>query len=221
MLENLNSAQVLRKSSVIKQSARVFLGDAVNGALGKLEANSVDFVITSPPYPSEHDYTRLTRLELVFANFIQDNDDLREIRKRLLTSCTRNVYAGDNNAKYVKRFPCVQRLIRKIESKAKKSSHGFARLYGRVTGEYFGGMLLHLQKVAKVLRPGGLCAYVVGDQASFFSVQIRTAEILSRIASSKQCRLKRVGLVRLGSLRGTTGQRRRNFEWLLILEKEA
>lgn len=220
VIENLNAMLTLRNTVGAQPTAKVVLGDSVNGALEKIRASSVDFVITSPPYPSEHDYTRLTRLELVLANFVKDQQDLREIKKRLLRCCTRNIYADDNNEQYVKRFPSIQKLIKEIDSKAKKHSHGFARLYGRVTGEYFGGMLLHLKKVARILRPGARCAYVVGDQASFFSVQIKTADILARIASSEQCGLKKVGLIRLGSLRGTTGQRRKNFEWLLLLEKE-
>jgi len=221
VIENLDAVRALRTSIKVQPSAKVVLGDSVNGAIEKLGKNSVDFVITSPPYPSEHDYTRLTRLELVLTSFVKDKHDLRAIKKRLLRCCTRNIYAEDNNEQYVKRFPSVQKLIKEIDAKAKKRSHGFARLYGRVTGEYFGGMLLHLKKVSRVLRPGALCAYVVGDQASFFSVQIKTADILARIASSEQCGLKKVGLVRLGSLRGTTGRRRENFEWLLILEKES
>src|SRR5437660_1232579 len=35
-----------------------------------LEPNSIDAVITSPPYPNEKDYTRTTRLESVLLGFI-------------------------------------------------------------------------------------------------------------------------------------------------------
>ncbi|MDO9120601.1 MAG: DNA methyltransferase, partial [Anaerolineaceae bacterium] len=37
-----------------------------------LEPKSIDAVITSPPYPNEKDYTRTTRLESVFLNFINN-----------------------------------------------------------------------------------------------------------------------------------------------------
>lgn len=59
-----------------------------------LSKESVDAVFTSPPYPNEKDYTRTTRLESVLLGFIKNNDDLRDIKKGLLRSNTRNVYKG-------------------------------------------------------------------------------------------------------------------------------
>lgn len=52
----------------------------------------------------------------------------------------------------------------------------------RVTKLYFGGMFRHLQDLRTVLKPGAQLAYVVGDQASYLQVMIRTGEILSDIA---------------------------------------
>ncbi len=60
---------------------------------------------------------------------------------------------------------------------------GFERLYGRVTQLYFGGMARHFSDLKSVLRPGAQLAYVVGDQASYLRVMIRTGDILAEIAS--------------------------------------
>jgi DNA modification methylase len=218
--DNLRTVEAWRCTHNRKTPAKVIFGDSVNGALDRLRKSSVGFVITSPPYPNEHDYTRLTRLELVFAGFLNSPNDVRKIKRRLLRCCTRNIYCDDSNSRYVARFRSIQKVIGRVEQKAQGYSHGFARLYGRVTGEYFGSMLLHLKKVSRVLKPGGMCAYVVGDQASFFSVQIKTAELLSKIAASKGCGLKTIDIIKLGSLKGTRGRRRNNFERLLLLRKE-
>jgi len=59
---------------------------------------------------------------------------------------------------------------------------GFERLYARLTKLYFGGMARHLASLRRVLRPGAQLAYVVGDQASYLRVMIRTGQILARIA---------------------------------------
>ena len=56
---------------------------------------------------------------------------------------------------------------------------GFERLYPRVTQLYFGGMARHLASLRPVLRPGARLAYVVGDQASYLRVMIRTGQLLA------------------------------------------
>ena len=58
--------------------SKVHLTDARN--LDVLEPNSVDAVITSPPYPNEKDYTRTTRLKSVLLGFINSKEELRELR---------------------------------------------------------------------------------------------------------------------------------------------
>src|SRR5262249_18492884 len=59
---------------------------------------------------------------------------------------------------------------------------GFERVYARVTRLYFGGIARHLSSLWRVLRPGARLAYVVGDQASYLQVMIRTGEILADLA---------------------------------------
>ena len=43
-------------------------------------------------------------------------------------------------------------------------------------------MARHLEELKRVLAPGAQLAYVVGDQASFFRILIRTGELLASIA---------------------------------------
>lgn len=46
-----------------------------------LEPQSIDAVITSPPYPNEKDYTRTTRLELVLLGFVNSKSELQALKK--------------------------------------------------------------------------------------------------------------------------------------------
>lgn len=151
-----------------------------------IEPESVDAVITSPPYPNEKDYTRTTRLESVLLGFIQTKADLREQKRGLVRSNTRGVYQGDDDDAYVAGFPSVQRLADGIEARRIElgKTSGFERMYARVTRLYFGGMAKHLAGLRRVLRPGARLAYVVGDQASYLRIMIRTSEILAEIAGS-------------------------------------
>jgi hypothetical protein len=57
-------------------------------------------------------------------------------------------------------------------------------MYARVTKLYFGGMVRHLADLRNILRPGARLAYVVGDQASYLRVMIRTGQILADLAAS-------------------------------------
>jgi hypothetical protein len=144
----------------------------------------VGVVITSPPYPNEKDYTRSTRLESVLLGLIRTRQDLRRLKESLLRSNTRNVFAGDDDDRFVQGIPSVLRLARDIEERRLQlgKTSGFERLYHRVTLLYFGGMYRHLAALFPRLRPGARCAYVVGDQMSYFRVPIRTANLLADIA---------------------------------------
>ncbi len=61
---------------------------------------------------------------------------------------------------------------------------GFERLYARLTKLYFGGMARHLAELRRKLKPGARLAYVVGDQASYLRVMIRTGQLIADIALS-------------------------------------
>ncbi len=149
-----------------------------------LEPRSVNAVITSPPYPNEKDYTRATRLESVILGFVQNKVDLRAIKKELVRSNTRSVYADDDDDRLIADHPEIQRLADAIETRRKDlgKTSGFERLYAKVTRLYFGGMARHLASLRTLLRPGAFLAYVVGDQASYLRVMIRTGQLLADIA---------------------------------------
>jgi len=176
--------------------AKVHLADARSFDI--IEPNSVDAVITSPPYPNEKDYTRTTRLESVLLGFINSKEELRELKKRLVRSNTRGIYKGDDDDQWVSDFPEIQRIAEAIEKRRIElgKDSGFERLYPRATKLYFGGMAKHLADLRKVLRPGAQLAYVVGDQASYLRVMIRTGQILGDIAQKLGYELVGIDLFR-------------------------
>lgn len=176
--------------------AKVHLADARSFDI--LEPNSVDAVITSPPYPNEKDYTRTTRLESVLLGFINSKEELRELKKRLIRSNTRGIYKGDDDDQWVSGFPEIQRIAGEIEQRRINlgKDSGFEKLYARAAKLYFGGMAKHLSDLRKVLRPGAQLAYVVGDQASYLRVMIRTGQILGDIAKTLGYELVDIDLFR-------------------------
>jgi len=103
-----------------------------------------------------------------------------------MRSNTRNVYKGDDDDRWVRAHPEIKRLAESIENRRIElnKTSGFERLYATVTRLYFGGMARHLENLRPALRPGAQLAYVVGDQASFFRIMIRTGHLLADIAKS-------------------------------------
>ena len=149
-----------------------------------VQPESIDIVITSPPYPNEKDYTRTTRLETVLLGFITSKKELQALKRTMVRSNTRGVYKGDSDHEVVANHAEIQRIAEAIEARRVElgKTSGFERLYAKVTKLYFGGMARHLADLRRVLRPNAQLAYVVGDQASYLRVMIRTGQLLASIA---------------------------------------
>ena len=181
-----------------------------------LPPRSVDAVITSPPYPNEKDYTRTTRLESVILGLIDDMNGLRQLKKDLIRSNTRGVYKGDTDDLEVAAHEHIQEIARKIEQRRLRlgKTSGFERMYARVTKLYFGGMAKHFAALRTVLKPGATLAYVVGDQASYLRVMIRTGQLLADIAESLGYRVEGIDLFRT-RLSTATGEQLREEVVLL------
>lgn len=149
----------------------------------------VDYLITSPPYPAEHDYTRNQRLELIWLNAADDNKDLQKIKKANIRSHTKNIYVADNEGEQVniRANDQVDSIVSEMEQIIvdEDISHGFGKYYPRVIEEYFAGMQHHFEQVYDLLAPGGKAAYVVGDSGSYWQVEVETAEILGELAEER------------------------------------
>ncbi len=197
-------------------AARVIKGDS-RQIDQILRPQSVDAVITSPPYPNEKDYTRTTRLESVILGLIRDKQDLRSLKQGLVRSNTRGVYKSDTDDLEVADNAEIRNIAEAIEQRriALGKTSGFERLYPRVTRLYFGGMARHLASLRPILKPGARLAYVVGDQASYLRVMIRTGHLLADLARSLSYSVTGIDLFRT-RLSTVTGERLR--EEIVLLE---
>ena len=210
-------ANDLRRWSVhASVPARVIRGDArMSDSL--LAPESIDAVITSPPYPNEKDYTRTVRLESVLLGFLDDRESLRATKRDLVRSNTRSVYKLDDDDSWLEQFPMITALADQIEQKRRDlgKTSGFERMYHRVTRLYFGGMVRHLESLRSVLKPGAQLAYVVGDQASYFRIMIRTGTLLAEIAGRLGYEVVGIDLFRT---RAATATRSRINEEVVLLK---
>ena len=106
------------------------------------------------------------------------------MKQGLLRSNTRGVYVKDTDDAWVEENAEIQDISDRIEQRRIElgKTSGFEKLYPRVTQLYFGGMKRHLAALQPILKPGARLAYVVGDQASYLRVMIRTGELLADVA---------------------------------------
>jgi DNA modification methylase len=176
--------------------SNVYHQDCRNLSLG--ENLKIDAVITSPPYPNEKNYGRITRIENLIANLVQCRAELKQLKKGLLRSNSQNIYKGDADDKYVERFASVQKLATEIEERRVSlgKTSGWERLYPAVTRHYFGGLYRHLLALKPLMKREGRCAYVVGDQMSFLMVHIKTGEILAELAEDVGYKVLKIDLWR-------------------------
>jgi DNA modification methylase len=163
-------------------SSKVFLGNS-RELENVLEAESIDLMITSPPYPGDHEYTKHTRLELIFMNYVEDMKDFRRIKQRLMRSATTNIYRTDGEFQYVQDIESIRKNTELIDQrlKASNATSGFEKLYTKLVWEYFGGMFLNLRGVLQTLKKGGKIYLLVSDSHAFKMVHIETAKILAEI----------------------------------------
>jgi hypothetical protein len=107
-------------------------------------------------------------------------------------------------------IPEIQRIADAIEKRRIElgKTSGFEKQYSNVTRQYFGGMARHFADLRSVLRPGAQLAYVVGDQASYLQVMIRTGELLAQIAQKLGYECIRIDLFRTRLATATKSQLR-------------
>lgn len=149
-----------------------------------LKDDSVDFMITSPPYPGDHEYTKHTKLELIMENHARTIKEFRVIKKRMLTGSTTNIYKEDNDRAHVEGNELIKEVTDLIQERLEEdnATSGFEKLYTKLVWEYFGGMSMVFQEALKVLKKGGGFSLLVSDSHAFKMVHIRTAFILKDIA---------------------------------------
>jgi len=122
---------------------------------------SIDFVVTSPPYPNRHDYTRVFAVELEVGFRLESR--VKQLRHRALRSHPEAQAAG-----YLSGYAEDIEVARAISEVWRQ--HPDHRI-GRMLSGYFNDLHDVLLELRRVLRPGGKAALVVGN-ARYCGVEI-------------------------------------------------
>ena len=175
-------------------------------------------MITSPPYPGDHEYTKHSKVELIFNEMAGDLLSFRKIKKRMLVSSTTNIYKEDNARVLVEDIQSIKKVTDEIQARleADHATSGYEKLYTRLVWEYFGCMKQVLEECYQVLKEGGKIALLVSDSHAFKMVHIQTAEILKEIGEIVGFRNAEI---ELWQLKNSTSHKYQLRENILILEK--
>ncbi|MGE5501166.1 MAG: DNA methyltransferase [Ignavibacteriales bacterium] len=121
-----------------------------------IAADSVDFVLTSPPYCTRIDYTAATRIELaVLAPLLKTTE--RALGRQMIGST--QVPTGEIEVDEGWGETCVS-FLAALKAHPSKASGGY---YYRTHLDYFDKMNRSIQRLAIGLKPGGRAVLVVQD----------------------------------------------------------
>ncbi len=178
-----------------------------------LENNSIDFIITSPPYPNDLEYTRQTRLELYLLDFVKSMDDIQKIKRKMAKGSTKLIFKESNSEIFIEKFNSIKNISSNIYQETKDKNWGFD--YPRMVKEYFGDMYLCMKEFLPLMKSNSHFLLVVGDQ-TIKGVFIPVCDILIEMAQEigyNNCRKESF------RIRKSTGHNIPLPEDIVILEK--
>jgi DNA modification methylase len=178
-----------------------------------LKKESIDLIITSPPYPNDLEYTRQTRLELYLLDFVSNMADVQRIKRKMTKGSTKLLFRESDSEKFVASINSIRNVSDAIYEETKDKNWGFD--YPRMIREYFGDMYLCLKEYYPLMKEESHFLLVVGDQ-TIKGVFVPVCDILIELASEigyKNCRKE------LHRVRRSTGHDIPLPEEIIILEK--
>jgi DNA modification methylase len=181
-----------------------------------MDSNSIDAVLTSPPYANRYDYTRTYALELVYLGC--NEDKVKRLRQNMLSCTVENKDKQDQLYSFYKEigrevdFQNIESVFYKQEAlqevltildgylaQGKLNNPGIASL----VRNYFYEMCFVIHELARILKSGGTIV-MVNDNVRYAGEEVPVDLILSAMAESFGLTVKRIWT--LGRGKGNSSQ---------------
>ena len=156
----------------------------VRKGLELIEDNSIDLVITSPPYLNSRDYTDIYIIELWVLDLIKDYNSLRELRKSTLRSHVQ-VVIGEVEKLNINKLNIVLDRINKH-----KNNFWNKQLPNMISG-YFKDMDDLFTQLYNKMKKGKKIYFNVANSA-YYGVEIKVDEIIAEIAENKGFKVEEI-----------------------------
>lgn len=200
--------------SPINNKQKLFNMDSRIGIDEKIADNSIDLVITSPPYLNSRDYTDTYMLELKTLGFTQNNDEIRHLREQTLRSHVQIKWK--DKACIDNRY--LRSTLEELETASRKT-----KIWNNSIIDMIRLYFVDIQKIFKIiykkLKKGGKIYFNVSNSA-YFNVLINTLEICASIAEGEGYTVKEIRKAR--NLKTSPQQKdiiKSLLEGVIILEK--
>ena len=147
----------LSKIGYLGIPCEIYLGDARHTSI---TSESIDAIITSPPYVTSYEYADIHQLTAYWMEYISD---IHEFRKKFIGSS----YSG-NDSLIVPNSKQAQKIVNDLSENSKHIARDVA--------QYFNDMQEVAKEMARVLAPNGHACIVIGN-TKIKEVQIKSAEV--------------------------------------------
>ena len=166
-------------SKSINNKNRLYNEDSRVGIEKEIEDNSIDLVITSPPYLNSRDYTDTYMLELKTLGFTKTHDEIRALREKTLRSHVQIKWKDKS---------CVNNqllhdTLKELEDAAQRTELWNESILDMIR-LYFVDMQNIFQVLYKKMKVKGRIYFNVSNSA-YFNILINTLEICASIAESE------------------------------------
>lgn len=172
--------------SEINNKRKLFNIDSRIGMDEKIVNDSIDLVITSPPYLNSRDYTDTYMLELKTLGFTKKNEDIRHLREQTLRSHVQIKWEDKTSVdnSYLKKTLNDLEIAAKETEMWNNSIIDMIRLYFVDMKKIFKTMYKKLKKDGKV--------YFNVSNSAYFNVLVNTLEICASIAEEEGYTVKEI-----------------------------
>lgn len=189
----------LIESDHSKKEGNVSVLAEIGDARRMITKRKFDAVITSPPYPNRHDYTRIYSLEMAF-DFVSTNDELKKIRYETIRSHV------EAKKKYEITGYKKPEILDSLIEEVRQNGTNNPQVTGMIEG-YFEDMYLALSEISRCLKTGCKVGLVVSN-VRFSGVNIPVDELLAEIGVQVGLSPREILVVRY---RGNSSQQMRDY----------
>lgn len=151
----------LKATQSVSAAPTILRGDGRRPMALGIEPDSIDLLVTSPPYPNNIDYTEVYKLELWLLGLVRSADDFFQLRRRTLRSHPTTIHT-DPTTEFLRvaRSPRLRHILWPLFERTLEMN---APWRARLLLGYFEDLYIGLQEYFRVLRPGGIAVFVVGN----------------------------------------------------------
>lgn len=175
-LEDINLIEKNFKNELTSNYELCFFGD-VRSEINKVPDESVDLIITSPPYLNSRDYTDIYMLELKVLDLVKNYNDLIYLRKKTLRSHVQIKYENIEALDIPLLHDCLNKIVEKEELFWNSDILNMIKAYFIDLNELFSSFKKKMKKNKYI--------YFNVANSAYFGIEILVDEIVCHIAEKQ------------------------------------